>query len=888
MAAKKKDLIIVESPAKTRTLSSFLGNGYEVRASMGHVRDLPKSKLGVDPEHDFAPSYTVIPDRRQLIADLKKAAKGAGNVYLASDPDREGEAIAWHLAEVLDAKNVKRIQFHEITKRAVQEALQNPRDINVNRVNAQQARRVLDRLVGYKLSPLLWKKVQKNLSAGRVQSVAVRLVVEREREIEGFITDEYWSLVARLTPRDRSFPFEAKLAQVGGKKAELGGAGSVNEVLRRLGYAAQLNESGGWDAVPSGTAEPGAADWQVGEVRRREQRRNPAPPFITSTLQQEASRKLGFNARRAMQTAQQLYEGVELGSHGHVGLITYMRTDSVNISQEAQEEAREYISRTYGDSFMPPSPRQYKAREGAQEAHEAIRPTSVFRTPDSVREHLTSDQFRLYQLVWLRFLASQMAAAVFDVTSVDIHVLDLLFRATGRVMKFEGFMALYTEGRDDRTQAEKEEDADEGRRLPDLNSSQLLNLLNLLPRQHFTEPPPRFTEATLVRALEEKGIGRPSTYAQIMSVIVDRGYVVLDEKRFRPTDLGCVVNDQLVRHFPEVVSADFTAEIEQHLDDIAGGERGWVDVLQEFYNPFQADLDRAESEMERVKGEAHVTELACPNCGKPMVVRSSRYGKFLGCSGFPECRNLMQPGADPRVAAAIAATATASGETRSKLINLIGLENAERGVQVYERAPATVTDAQSRLGVLSAMLVREARAPAADDESPFADEPSAAPAEEAPESMDCPNCGRPMQKRVGRFGPFWGCTGYPECKTIVDPKKRDQSPPDPEFSMECPRPGCGGTVTAKRSFRGTVFYGCSNYNADPKCEYVAWNRPDPARRCETCSYPMAEKIFRGQSQGWKCTNADCPTNPPKKAKPASRRGGAAASRAKTSAGKRKA
>ena len=448
--AKKRDLIIVESPAKTKTLSTFLGSGYDVRASMGHVRDLPKSKLGVDPEHDFEPSYTVIPDRRNIIADLKKAAKGAGTVYLASDPDREGEAIAWHLAEVLEAKNVKRIQFHEITKRAVQDALQNPRDLNVNRVNAQQARRVLDRLVGYKLSPLLWKKVQKNLSAGRVQSVAVRLVVEREREINGFVTEEYWSLVARLTPRDKQFPFEAKLAQIGGRKAELGNRQTVNQILQRLGYEVrQTNEDAGgkleWEAVSAGNQSGPAPEWQVGEVKRREQRRNPSPPFITSTLQQEASRKLGFNARRTMQTAQQLYEGVELGSHGHVGLITYMRTDSVAISQEAQEEAREYIRRIYGAEFMPATPRQYKARENAQEAHEAIRPTSVFRTPDQMREHLTSDQYRLYQLIWLRFLASQMAAAIFDVTTVDIHVLDMLFRATGRITKFEGFMALYME-----------------------------------------------------------------------------------------------------------------------------------------------------------------------------------------------------------------------------------------------------------------------------------------------------------------------------------------------------------------------------------------------------------------------------------------------------------
>jgi DNA topoisomerase-1 len=814
--AKEKDLIIVESPAKTKTLSSFLGGAYEIRASMGHVRDLPKSKLGVDPERNFQPAYTLIPERKNIIADLKKAAKGSRNVYLASDPDREGEAIAWHLSEVLDVPNARRIEFNEITKGAVQNALAHPREINRNRVDAQQARRVLDRLVGYKLSPLLWKKVQKNLSAGRVQSVAVRLVVEREREIQAFVSEEYWSVTARLTPEGKDFPFEAKLAQIAGKKPELGNRDQVQTVLDRLGYALQEGEDGKWSATahPSSLIPHPSPQWRVADVRRREQRRNPAPPFITSTLQQEAARKLGFNARRTMQTAQQLYEGVEIGGD-HVGLITYMRTDSVNVSRDAQAEARDYITRTFGQSFMPPEPRQYKGRKGAQEAHEAIRPTSVFRTPDQVRAHLTHDQFRLYQLIWLRFLASQMAAAVFDVTTVDITVLDMLFRATGRVVKFEGFMALYTEGRDDRTAEEQEEDAEEGRRLPELAAGALLRLLGLMPGQHFTEPPPRYTEATLVKALEEKGIGRPSTYAQILSVIIDRGYVLLEDKRFRPTDLGCVVNDQLVRHFPGIVSVDFTAEVEQHLDDIAEGERGWVEVLHEFYDPFQENLARAETEMERIKPEAQPTDIPCPECGRNMVIRSSRYGKFLGCSGFPECRHTVPLNEDGK--------------------------------------PASEAGAEG----------------------------------EAEEAMTCPNCGRPMQKRRGRFGEFWGCTGYPECKTIVDPKKKDLPPPDPEFSMPCPRPGCGGTITAKRSRRGTIFYSCSNYNAKPKCEYVAWSRPDPEQRCEACGYPMAEKSFRGQSQGMKCTNQACPTlaGSGNGRKPAARAG--ARGRAKATAGTRK-
>ncbi|MGV3719909.1 MAG: type I DNA topoisomerase, partial [Actinomycetota bacterium] len=689
-----KDLIIVESPAKTKTLSSFLGDGYEVKASMGHVRDLPKSKLGVDVEKGFAPSYAVIPDRKAIISDLKKAAGKARHIYLASDPDREGEAISWHLAEVLGHESIRRIEFNEITKRAVQEALEHPREINQNRVDAQQARRVLDRLVGYKISPLLWKKVQKNLSAGRVQSVAVRLVVEREREIQAFVPVEYWSVTARLSPLEKEFPFDAKLIQVAGKKAELSSQEQTSAVLSRLGFELKPREDGKWEAVE--TSRPADEEWRVVEVRKREQRRNPSAPFITSTLQQEASRKLGFNARRTMQTAQQLYEGMDLGADGHVGLITYMRTDSVNISKEAQAEARDYVGRTYGQTFLPDAPRQYKARQGAQEAHEAIRPTSVFRTPEQMKRHLTSDQYRLYVLIWQRFLASQMASAVYDTTSVDIKVGDLLFRASGRVVKFEGFMVLYTEGKDDRSAQEQEEDAEEGRRLPELTPEQLLRRLGILPGQHFTEPPPRFTEATLVRALEEKGIGRPSTYAQIMSTIVDRGYVLLENKRFSPTDLGCVVNDQLVRHFGDVVSIDFTAEVEQHLDEISEGGRDWVDVLNEFYGPFAADLARAETEMERVKPEAEPTDIPCPLCGKIMMIRSSKYGKFLGCSGFPECRHIM-PHPDEA-----AGTPGPNGE------------------------------------------VSEA------------------------ETMDCPNCGKPMQKRKGRFGDFWGCTGYPDCKTIVD------------------------------------------------------------------------------------------------------------------------
>lgn len=515
-----KSLIIVESPAKTRTLRNFLGSDYEIEASMGHVRDLPKSKLGVDVENSFAPQYIPIQDRRAVIKKLKAAAKKADTVYLASDPDREGEAIAWHLSQALDLPDAKRIRFNEITRSAVQEALQQANEINPGLVNAQQARRVLDRLVGYMLSPLLWRKIKRNLSAGRVQSVAVRLICDREREILAFVPVEYWSITASLTPTEKEHLFNAKLISRAGDKLEIQNQQQADELLKALE----------------------GAEYIVSNVKKSQKKRNPAAPFITSTLQQEASRKLGFSARRTMTVAQQLYEGLELPGDGHVGLITYMRTDSTRISKEAQEEARDYIKQQYGDSYMPEKPRQIK-RKGAQDAHEAIRPTSVHRHPDAIKPSLSSDQYRLYRLIWQRFLASQMSPAVFDVVTVDIAARDMIFRATGSTVKFQGFMKVYTEGKDDSAVVADEEQPP----LPELSEGQKLDLRELIPEQHFTEPPPRFTEATLVKALEEKGIGRPSTYATIISTIQDRKYVELIEKKFRPTELGFIVTDQIGR-----------------------------------------------------------------------------------------------------------------------------------------------------------------------------------------------------------------------------------------------------------------------------------------------------------------------------------------------------
>ncbi len=606
-----KTLIIVESPAKTKTLKNFLGAGYDIEASMGHVRDLPKSKLGVDVEQAFQPQYIPIPERKEVIKKLKAAASKADTVYLASDPDREGEAIAWHLNEALGLTNAKRIQFNEITATAVRDALGNAREINGDLVNAQQARRVLDRLVGYMLSPLLWRKIKKNLSAGRVQSVAVRLICDREREILAFVPVEYWSIAATLTPKEKEHLFEAKLLSRGGSKLEIHNKQEADDLL------AALN----------------GATYRVDKVKKSEKRRNPAPPFITSTLQQEASRKLGFGAKRTMMIAQQLYEGVELGSEGHVGLITYMRTDSTRVAKEAQEEAREYIKSQYGASYIPETAKQV-TRKGAQDAHEAIRPTSVQRHPDAIKEFLSADQYRLYRLVWQRFLASQMMPAVFNVVSVDISAADMIFRATGSTVKFQGFMKVYTEGKDESTVVADEELPP----LPELTEGQVLDLRQLTPAQHFTEPPPRFTEATLVRALEEKGIGRPSTYATIISTIQDRKYVELLEKKFRPTELGFIVTDQLVKHFPDIMNIEFTAGVETKLDNVEEGELDWVKLLSDFYGPFEKDLAAAQENMERVKIEPKVSDQVCPNCGKPMLIREGRFGEFLGCAGYPECK----------------------------------------------------------------------------------------------------------------------------------------------------------------------------------------------------------------------------------------------------------
>ncbi len=612
-----RSLVVVESPTKARTLKKLLDGRYDVMASMGHVKDLPRSQLGVDVEHAFAPKYLVPKGKGPIIKELKSAAKKASTVYLATDPDREGEAISWHLSNILGPVNdkIKRIEFHEVTRDAVRRALQRPREIDTSLVNAQQARRILDRLVGYKLSPLLWRKVRGGLSAGRVQSVAVRLIVEREREIEAFVPQEYWSITARLIQQGGALPqvadasFLAKLIGKGSDKISIGTEAEAKALVAEL------------ERLP----------YVVGEVRRRDQQRNPAAPFTTSTLQQEANRKLGYSAARTMVVAQQLYEGLDVGPEGTVGLITYMRTDSVNIAESAQQQAREYIGATYGADYVPEKPRRYTSRRGAQEAHEAIRPTSVHRTPDAVRQYLKADQYKVYKLIWERFVASQMASAVMDTLAVDITAGPYLFRATGSRVKFPGFLRVYLEGRDS-----DEEETPEGW-LPDLTAGEKLRLLGLDPQQHFTQPPPRYTEATLVRALEERGIGRPSTYAPIIETIKHRGYVELEDRRLYPTDLGILVNALLVEHFPNVVDVEFTARMEENLDKVEEGAEDWVGLLAGFYGPFADELTKAEQEIQEVEMTPEEIGEPCPRCGRPLVKRRGRYGEFIACSGYPEC-----------------------------------------------------------------------------------------------------------------------------------------------------------------------------------------------------------------------------------------------------------
>ncbi|MCS6949830.1 MAG: type I DNA topoisomerase [bacterium] len=736
-----KALIIVESPAKTRTLKNFLGDEFRVEASMGHVRDLPEKDFGVDVQDGFTPTYITLPERQDVLKKLKEAAEQASEVYLASDPDREGEAIAWHLREALNLHQARRIEFNEITRQAVQQALQHPRDIDMNRVHAQQARRILDRIVGYRLSPLLWKKASRNtLSAGRVQSVAVRLVVEREREIEAFVPEEYWTITARLTPDTEANAFDATLRLRDGEKLELRNEQEANAVVQELQ----------------------GAQYVVQKIKRSERKRNPSPPFITSTLQQEAARKLGFSAKRTMQIAQQLYEGVELGAQGSVGLITYMRTDSTRVAAEAQAQARDYIGKEFGERYLPEKPPQYRSRGGAQDAHEAIRPTVVVRTPESVKPYLSKEQYELYRLIWQRFIASQMASAVLDVVTVDIQAGRYTFRATGSSVKFDGFMRVYVEGKDNGELSDEERPP-----LPPMMEGQVLTLLDLLPEQHFTEPPPRYTEATLVKALEEKGIGRPSTYATILSTIVERGYVELRDKKFYPTQLGVAVTDYLVKHFPDILDVRFTASVEQQLDEIEEGKQEWREVLRAFYEPFAQRLAETERSSEFVRIEPKETDYTCPTCGAKMLLREGRYGKFLGCSRYPECKTVVK--------------VTPSGEP------------------VPPDRPSDETCDQCG----SPMVIRWGRYGdylACSNETCGARKPL-----EKSLGVTCPACkqGQIVERRARRGKlrgkVFYGCNRYPDCDFTLW---------DKPVGRMCPQ--CGALLVEKASGRKGVVVACSN------------------------------------------------------------------------------
>ncbi|MEK7285948.1 MAG: type I DNA topoisomerase [Nitrospirota bacterium] len=719
------DLLIVESPTKAKTIAKYLGKKFHVLASVGHIKDLPKSRLAIDIEHDFQPEYIVIKGKTKVLSEIKKAAKEASNIYLASDPDREGEAIAWHIAEELKPLPVHRVLLHEITAKGVQEAMVAPGVIDLQKVNAQQARRVLDRLVGYKISPLLWQKVRRGLSAGRVQSVAVRIICEREKEVLAFIPVEYWSIDAKLQGGNPP-AFLAQLHEQNGTKI-------------------QINNQMESEAIVSAI---GANPFVVSAISTKERKKNPAAPFTTSSLQQEAVRKLHFSARRAMAIAQQLYEGVTITGEGAVGLITYMRTDSVRISPDFQKESLEWIEGRYGREYRPAVPPIYKSKKGAQGAHEAIRPTAVMREPDRISADLTREQYLLYKLIWNRFVSSQMNPAVLDVTRVDIAVGEFTFRVTGSVVKFKGFTIVYLEGRE-----EKEEEEDAGlegeKRLPLLSVGETLNFLELAQKQHFTEPPPRYNEALLIHDLEDRGIGRPSTYAAIISTIQDRKYVEKKENRFYPTLLGDMVNNLLVEHFSEVVDVEFTAQMEESLDQIETGATtngnetlagdvplagdapyreglDWVEVVRKFYTPFSKSLALAEEKMPDIKKQEIATDLVCEKCEKPMVLKWGRFGQFFACSGYPECKSTKQP--DKNDATKVEAVSETTNET-------------------------------------------------------------------------CDKCGKPMAIKRGRFGTFLACSAYPECKSTKAIST----------GVSCPEANCTGALVEKKTKRGKNFYSCNKY-----------------------------------------------------------------------------
>lgn len=756
--AKAKSLIIVESPSKAKTINKYLGKNYKVMASVGHVKDLPKSKLGIDLENNFEPEYQVIKGKKEVLSEIKKAAANAEKIYLAPDPDREGEAIAWHIAQELKSKNgrIYRVLFNEITERTIKKAMEQPGSIDQNKVNAQQARRVLDRIVGYLISPILWEKVRRGLSAGRVQSVAVRLVCERESAVLAFVPEEYWTIEAKVRGKNLP-PFLIRLVQRSGEKIELPDEAHSQECVGLLQ----------------------GQTFVVSQIEKKERRQRPSAPFITSRMQQDAARKLRFTPKKTMMLAQQLYEGIELGEEGPVGLITYMRTDSTRVGQEAQAEAFETIRQRFGQEYIPETPNTYKSKKGAQEAHEAVRPTLVSRDPERVKQFLTRDQYQLYKLIWSCFIASQMAPAVLDVTRVDVTAGEFLLRATGATVRFPGFTVIYTEGKEEgspsvkskQTEGKAEEEIEEEMGvLPSLSVGEQLHLEELLPKQHFTQPPPRYNEALLIRELEDNGIGRPSTYHTIISTIQDRKYVEKREGRFYPTDLGKLVNELLVQHFPDVLNVEFTARMENELDGIEEGEKEWVQTIHDFYEPFNKRLAKAQVEMRDVKREETPTDVSCEKCGRHMVIKWGRYGRFLACSGYPECK------------------------TTKEFVETNG------SIQPIERVTET--------------------------------------------GEVCQKCGKPMIIKMGRFGRFMACSGYPECKTTLPLG----------VGVPCPQEGCKGSLVEKRTKRGRIFYSCGNY---PTCKFALWDKP-VAKACPQCSAPfLVEKREKGGGTYLLCRTEGC-------------------------------
>ncbi len=742
--------IIVESPAKVRTIQKFLGDRFKVLSSVGHVRDLPENKLGVDVEHDFQPQYQVIPRQRKTIKALRKGVDGARPVYLASDPDREGEAIAWHLAQTLELEDPKRITFNEITKRAVEQALKSPGSINMDLVNAQQARRVLDRLVGYEMSPILWKRIKgrKDLSAGRVQSVALRLVCEREREIRAFRPEESWRISAELMPDGQDESFQARLVKIHGEDPKIPSAEEAKRVRAAVSELA----------------------YSVAGITKKRRLRNAPPPFRTSVLQQQASSRLGFSARKTMMLAQQLYEGVELGAEGAVALITYMRTDSTRVSETAKQMAKQVILERFGDQYLGTDKRKQRAVRGAQEAHEAIRPTDPARDPDQVAPYLTKDQLALYRLIWSRFLGSQMAPAQYEQTTVDIAADGYDFRATASILVFPGFMAAYEAG------ADKEAEESDNSSLPDLKEGQPLKLLALRPSQHFTKPPPRYNEGSLVRALEDNGIGRPSTYAPIVETLRRRRYVRMDGRNFVPTPLGFAVSDFLVEHFPEVMDVEFTAGIEKQLDEVEAGKREWVDLLKQFYEGFQKAVKHAQTNQPRKLEEK------CPVCGGELVERISEFGKFIGCSNYPDCQYTRRED-EPKESRVPPPYA----EPCPKCGSVVYLER--RDDQWYYRC---------------------LEAPDCDFEEKV---PQEKEDENGPIGEKCPECGRELVVRTGRNGKFIGCSGYPECTYTrnLHGERKARKRPARQTNIKCDK--CGKPMVIRTSKRGK-FLGCSGY---PKC-----------------------------------------------------------------------